>query len=89
MKDLEEQLKWLRYLKKFKREGSGRGVNMLNRNDQMGEAVRTALRERNGRVSYSWKNPEDRKFREKLAYFSDIPELKIIVVMTTYKSEGA
>ncbi len=42
---------------------------------------------RNGEIIYEWKNPEEKEFREKMAVFSDIPELGWIVVSSSYLDE--
>lgn len=37
------------------------------------------IREKNGHFDYMWKNPGDKSFRKKVAYFRDIPELGWVV----------
>ncbi len=64
-----------------------KGQNLKNRDDNMGEVIRTVLKERNGNLFYNWKNPGDYIYRKKLAFFSEIPQIDMIVAATAYESE--
>ncbi|MCG8571873.1 MAG: cache domain-containing protein [Spirochaetes bacterium] len=42
---------------------------------------------KNGQINYSWKNPDEKEYRRKIAYFNYIPELDWIVVSSGYLEE--
>ncbi len=64
-----------------------KGINMMDRDDSMGEIVRKSLELRNGKSEYLWKNPGENSYRKKLTFFSEIPQFSIIVAVTIYESE--
>ncbi len=64
-----------------------KGINMYDRQDSMGDVVRQSIREKNGRMEYLWKNPGDTSYRKKLTIFAEIPQFRIILAATSYKSE--
>lgn len=49
--------------------------------------AREICRRKQGRLTYSWKNPGEDEFREKLAIFNYLPDLDWIVVSTSYVEE--
>ena len=63
------------------------GVNMYNRDDSMGELVRTVLKQRNGKLEYLWKNPGEQEYQNKVTLFSELPRFGIIVAVTAYEKE--
>lgn len=64
-----------------------KGLNMMNRDDSMGEITRKALAERNGKAEYFWRNPGENDFRKKLTLYSEIPQFGLVVAATAYESE--
>ncbi|HPS20076.1 MAG TPA: cache domain-containing protein [Candidatus Omnitrophota bacterium] len=49
--------------------------------------IKEICRMKNGRITYVWKNLNEKRQREKLAFFNYIPELDWIVVSTCYVEE--
>jgi len=45
------------------------------------------LEKKNGKMIYSWKNPKDDGFREKLVFFNYIPEYEWVVASSSYLDE--
>lgn len=64
-----------------------KGVNMFNRQDAMGEITRTAIKEKNGKSEYLWKNPGEDHYRKKFTLYSEIEQFGMIVAVTAYESE--
>ncbi|MCB1192866.1 MAG: cache domain-containing protein [Leptospiraceae bacterium] len=49
--------------------------------------IREIIKNKNGKIFYDWKNPNEQKRREKIAYYKYIPEIDWIVVTTAYIEE--
>ncbi len=64
-----------------------KGVNMINRQDSMGDVTRKAIAERNGKTYYYWKNPEETKYRKKVTVYSEVEGFDMVVAATAYESE--
>ena len=64
-----------------------KGINMMDREDSMGEILRKSLELRNGQSEYYWKNPGEKSYRKKLTFFAEIPQFRILVAVTIYESE--
>lgn len=64
-----------------------KGVNMINRKDSMGDVTRKAIRERNGKTFYYWKNPEETQYRKKITVYSEVKGFNMVVAATAYESE--
>lgn len=62
--------------------------NWLNVADPQGnQFVRRILDQKNGKITYFWKNPGEDQFREKLVIFNHIPEFDWIVASSCYLEE--
>ena len=48
---------------------------------------REMLRLKNGRMSYSWRNPDETEYHRRLAVFNYLPELGWLVVSTSYEED--
>lgn len=64
-----------------------KGVNMINRQDSMGDVTRKAIAERNGKSFYYWKNPEETEYRKKITVYSEVKGFDMVVAATAYESE--
>lgn len=64
-----------------------KGVNMINRQDSMGDVTRKAITERNGKSFYYWKNPEESEYRKKITVYSEVKGFDMVVAATAYESE--
>lgn len=49
--------------------------------------IQDILRKKNGSITYTWRNPGEESFREKLAVFQYIPDFDWYVVSSTYSEE--
>ncbi|WP_207691966.1 cache domain-containing protein [Desulfonema limicola] len=64
------------------------GVNYYHTADAQGRHfVQEVCRRKNGKIIYSWKNPGEDKYREKIAIFNFIPEFNWIVESSGYTDE--
>ncbi len=63
------------------------GVNVFKDNRFSGKFFQQMLDQKNGKLIYSWKNPGDHRFREKLVLFNYIPEYEWIVASSSYLDE--
>lgn len=64
------------------------GINILNDTDAEGRAfVQEMIRQRSGKITYSWRNPGETHHREKLVIFNHIPEYEWIVASSSYLDE--
>lgn len=62
--------------------------NYFDSKDKDGQYfVRKICTLKNGKLKYSWKNPQDRKEREKLVIFNYIPEYDWIIASASYLDE--
>jgi signal transduction histidine kinase len=62
--------------------------NVLDLTDSRGRAfIREICAERNGTTVYTWQNPGEPDFREKLAVYHYLPEFDWIVVASSYSDE--
>lgn len=49
--------------------------------------IREICEKKNGKIEYSWRNPDEKDYRVKLALFRYIPEFDWIVVSSSYREE--
>ena len=64
------------------------GENVLTEKDAGNRFfIQEILRQKNGKILYSWKNPEEEYPREKLVIFNHIPEFDWIVASSSYLDE--
>ena len=62
--------------------------NVYDVRDSAGrQFVREMCKEKNGKIIYTWRNPDEKDFREKLVIFNYIPEFDWIVVSSSYVEE--
>ena len=62
--------------------------NIYEAQDTSGrKSIQEICEHKNGKIIYSWKNPGEKSFREKVAIFNYIPEFDWIVVSTSYNDE--
>ncbi len=62
--------------------------NFYNIRDSRGQLfVQQMLKEQNGTIKYTWKNPQEPEHREKIAVFRYLPEYKWYIVSSTYVQE--
>ncbi|WDP90632.1 MAG: cache domain-containing protein [Desulfobacter sp.] len=63
------------------------GVNVFTDKRFSGHFFREMLEKKNGKLIYSWKNPGEIRYREKLVFFNYIPEYEWIVASSSYMDE--
>ena len=63
------------------------GINLLHQSKQPNGFLKQILKEKNGRVEYEWKNPDELKIRKKIAIFKHLPQYQWIVVSSSYVDE--
>ena len=64
------------------------GTNIFDSEDSSGRKfIQELCRQKNGKIIYPWKNPEDREPREKLVIFNYIKDLDWIVASSSYLNE--
>ncbi len=63
------------------------GVNVLQSKAFPNYPLEAMIREKSGKMVYSWKNPGEEKMREKLVLFNYIPEYEWIVASSSYLNE--
>lgn len=63
------------------------GVNVFSNPGFSDTFFKKMLKEKNGKMIYSWKNPKDNQFRQKLVIFNFIPEYEWIVASSSYLDE--
>ncbi len=63
------------------------GVNVFNDERFSGQFFKEMLEKKNGKLEYSWKNPGETRYREKLVFFNYIPEYEWIVASSSYLDE--
>ena len=62
--------------------------NYLDATDSEGQMfVHDIIRLKNGKLTYTWKNPDEEDYREKLVIFNHLPEFDWIVVSSCYLDE--
>jgi PAS domain S-box-containing protein len=62
--------------------------NLYDAKDSEGrQFVREIRKEKNGKIIYTWRNPDEKEFRRKLVIFNYIPEFDWIVASTSYLDE--
>ncbi len=64
-----------------------KGINMMDRDDSMGQITRKAIREKNGKSEYMWKNPGEEDYRKKVTVYSELENYDMIIAATAYESE--
>ncbi|MEA1967595.1 MAG: cache domain-containing protein [Thermodesulfobacteriota bacterium] len=63
------------------------GVNIFKKEGVPSQFFTDMLEQKSGKIIYSWKNPGEQSFREKLVIFNYIPELDWIVASSSYLDE--
>ena len=63
------------------------GVNILNEKELPHQFLKDMLERKKGKISYSWKNPDESIYRKKLVMFNYIPEYQWIVASSCYFDE--
>lgn len=63
------------------------GVNIFNQSVYPSGPIKQILSEKNGKIKYFWKNPNEFEFREKIVIFKHLPEYKWIVASSSYVEE--
>jgi len=64
------------------------GQNVLEMTDAGGRFIfKEILSIKDGKITYSWRNPEEAKPREKFAYFAYLPELDWTIAISSYTEE--
>jgi methyl-accepting chemotaxis protein len=64
------------------------GQNLFNTTDANGKYFfREIINKKNGNISYFWKNPDEKKPREKFAYFKFLPQYNWIITISSYTEE--
>ncbi len=64
------------------------GKNYINSTDAGGRYfIKEMIEKKSGKIIYPWKNPDDRKSRDKLVIFNHIPEYGWIVASASYLDE--
>ena len=63
------------------------GVNVFEDKRFSSHFFREMLKKKNGKLTYSWKNPGETRYREKLVFFNYIPEYEWIVASSSYLDE--
>jgi two-component system NtrC family sensor kinase len=62
--------------------------NLYNAIDSKGRAfVKEMVKEKSGKIFYTWRNPNEKKYREKLVIFNYLPEFDWIVASSSYVEE--
>ena len=62
--------------------------NIYNVRDSQGrEFVKEMIEKKNGKIIYTWRNPDEREYREKLVLFNYIPEFDWLVASSSYVEE--
>ncbi|MCP3941900.1 MAG: response regulator [Desulfobacteraceae bacterium] len=63
------------------------GSNLLEQAEDTSPFVRQMLDQKNGKLRYFWKNPDENRLREKIVIFKNLPQFKWIVGSTSYVEE--
>ncbi len=63
------------------------GVNVFSDKRFSGQFFKKMLEKKNGKLEYSWKNPGETRYRDKLVFFNYIPEYEWIVASSSYLDE--
>ncbi|MFH2093629.1 MAG: cache domain-containing protein [Pseudomonadota bacterium] len=63
------------------------GVYLLEQQEVPREFVKQMLKEKNGRIRYFWKNPDQQKTWEKIVIFKHLPEYGWIIACSSYVQE--
>jgi len=62
--------------------------NLFDAKDSQGrEFVKEMIEKRNGKIIYTWRNPDELHYREKLVLFNYIPEFDWLVASSSYVEE--
>ena len=62
--------------------------NILDAKDHKGrEFVKEMIEKKDGKIIYTWRNPDESEYREKLVFFNYIPEFDWIVASSSYVEE--
>lgn len=63
-------------------------TNIINEKDAEGNLfIKDLIEQKNGKIIYSWRNPDEEHYRKKLVVFNHIPELGWIVAASSYLDE--
>lgn len=63
------------------------GLNLLEQSEYPSEFLKQILKNKNGRIQYLWKNPDEPILREKIVIFKHLPEYKWIIASSSYVDE--
>ncbi|MCG8683233.1 MAG: cache domain-containing protein [Desulfobacterales bacterium] len=63
------------------------GINVFEDKRFSAQFFKEMLEKKNGKLYYSWKNPGETRYREKLVFFNYIPEYEWIVASSSYLDE--
>lgn len=63
------------------------GINIFAKESIPSEFFKKMLIQKNGKIIYSWKNPDELEFREKLVIFNYMPEFDWVVASSSYLNE--
>ncbi|MCP4022866.1 MAG: PAS domain S-box protein [Desulfobacteraceae bacterium] len=63
------------------------GINVLTKKGMPRRFYKEMLQKKNGKIIYSWRNPNEAVFRKKLVFFNYIPEYDWIVASSSYLNE--
>jgi len=66
---------------------SMQGINVLTSAEFSNYPLETMLKEKSGKIVYPWKNPGERRMRDKLVLFNYLPECEWIVASSSYLDE--
>jgi len=62
--------------------------NVYNARDSQGkEFVKEMIEKKNGKIIYTWRNPDEHHYREKLVLFNYLPEFDWLVASSSYVDE--
>jgi len=64
-----------------------KGRNLIEEKNSQASVIEQSIIQKNGILEYPWKNPDEKKYRQKLTVLSDLPEYKWIIASTAYKEE--
>ena len=63
-------------------------ANIINEKDAEGNLfIKDLIKQKNGKIIYSWRNPDEEHYRKKLVIFNHIPEFGWIVAASSYLDE--
>ncbi|RLC06544.1 MAG: hypothetical protein DRH34_00425 [Deltaproteobacteria bacterium] len=63
------------------------GINLLQQTEFPNQFLKQIIKEKNGKIKYFWKNPDEPKPREKIVIFKHLPKYRWIVASSSYVEE--